>query len=372
MMTEAHSKSEEYERHLLTRVLPNCRPGDQIPSELQMAKELGTSRTTMHKVYFNLMSRGLIYRKNGVGTFVAEPPAEAPRSRVEMITAVMPSLHLLNASETPNWFNHQYTLEYFADAAREDNYILNVVFFDHDRYGVDDALRLLNRDDVKAFLFPAMVPELAPVIDRLTERGKVCIGRYFEAANFCHSVYVEFGQAAIDAVAHLAAEGRRRIAILDGWTPGMPAIAHYGHSIARHQGYRQGMEKAGVPFIRELCRLCPPNPEDGEWAVRRMLEEGLRFDAILCGTDQRAFGVLKALQKAGIRVPEEVAVIGNGDLREDAETDPPLASMEISFPQIGRELYVLLRELLKAPAGKEYRSRVCHSRFIRRASAGKV
>ena len=119
------SKSELLEQHLLREVLPRFRPGERIPSEQEMADRLNTSRTTMHKVYFNLMSRGLIYRRNGVGTFVAEPPAPPkPAVPARMITAVMPSLHLLNAKETPNWFNHQYTLEYFADAAREDNFML--------------------------------------------------------------------------------------------------------------------------------------------------------------------------------------------------------------------------------------------------------
>ena len=75
------SKSELLEQHLLREVLPRFRPGERIPSEQEMADRLNTSRTTMHKVYFNLMSRGLIYRRNGVGTFVAEPPAPPKPNR---------------------------------------------------------------------------------------------------------------------------------------------------------------------------------------------------------------------------------------------------------------------------------------------------
>ena len=139
--TPHNLKSEQLENHLLREILPQYRPGERVPSEVEMARQLGTSRTTMHKVYFNLISRGLLYRQSGIGTFRADR-AEEPALR--MITAVMPSLHLLNASQTPNWFNHQYTLEHFADAAREDHFMLNVSFFDHDRYSVDEAERLLN------------------------------------------------------------------------------------------------------------------------------------------------------------------------------------------------------------------------------------
>lgn len=237
------SKSELLEQHLLREVLPRFRPGERIPSEQEMADRLNTSRTTMHKVYFNLMSRGLIYRRNGVGTFVAEPPAPPkPAVPARMITAVMPSLHLLNAKETPNWFNHQYTLEYFADAAREDNFILNVVFLDHDRHSPDEAEKLLNRADVPAFLFSSLVPEHAPIIERLTAAGKTCVGRYFGRADFCHSVWFDMENAFLLAVKHLAGTGRKRIALLDSWSPELPQIPHYGYPIMRYRMFRRALE----------------------------------------------------------------------------------------------------------------------------------
>ena len=366
------SKSELLEQHLLREALPRFRPGERIPSEQEMADRLNTSRTTMHKVYFNLMSRGLIYRRNGVGTFVAEPPAPPkPAVPARMITAVMPSLHLLNAKETPNWFNHQYTLEYFADAAREDNFILNVVFLDHDRHSPDEAEKLLNRADVPAFLFSSLVPEHAPIIERLTAAGKTCVGRYFGRADFCHSVWFDMENAFLLAVKHLAGTGRKRIALLDSWSPELPQIPHYGYPIMRYRMFRRALEQAGLPFIAGLYRFCPPSMSDGEWAARRMLEEGLRFDAILCGTDQRAFGVLGALRKAGVRVPDDVAVIGLNNEAQCAECDPPLASIEVSYRAIARELYVLLRELLASPLPPgEFTGRACPGRFIWRESAG--
>ena len=65
-------KSEQLENHLLREILPQYRPGERVPSEVEMARQLGTSRTTMHKVYFNLISRGLLYRQSGIGTFRAD------------------------------------------------------------------------------------------------------------------------------------------------------------------------------------------------------------------------------------------------------------------------------------------------------------
>lgn len=367
---ENNSKSERLERHLLREVLPRYRPGDRIPSEQQMADELETSRTTMHKVYFNLMSRGLIYRRNGIGTFRAEPSAGDTARPVRMITAVMPSLHLLNAKETPNWFNHQYTLEYFAEAARKDNFILNLVFFDHDRYTPEEGERLLNRSDVPAFLFPSLVPELKPVIERLNAAGKVCVGRYFEATDFCHTAGFDMGPAFDDAISFLAAGGRKRIALLDLWSPELPEIPHYGYAIDRYHRFRHSLAKAGLPYISELYRFCPPGATDGEWAIRRMLEEKLRFDAVICGTDQRAFGVLKALRRAGGKVPGEVAVIGLNDEPECTECDPPLASIEASFPELSKLLYTILRDQLDAPGSVTFRHLEHPGRFIPRESAG--
>lgn len=253
------SKSELLEQHLLREVLPRFRPGERIPSEQEMADRLNTSRTTMHKVYFNLMSRGLIYRRNGVGTFVAEPPAPPkPAVPARMITAVMPSLHLLNAKETPNWFNHQYTLEYFADAAREDNFILNVVFLDHDRHSPDEAEKLLNRADVPAFLFSSLVPEHAPIIERLTAAGKTCVGRYFGRADFCHSVWFDMENAFLLAVKHLAGSGSRC------WTPGRRSCRRYRITATRSCGIgcsggrwnRRG-SRSSPGFTAFVRRACP-------------------------------------------------------------------------------------------------------------------
>ncbi|WP_337748156.1 GntR family transcriptional regulator [Victivallis vadensis] len=360
-------KSEQLENHLLREILPQYRPGERVPSEVEMARQLGTSRTTMHKVYFNLISRGLLYRQSGIGTFRADR-AEEPALR--MITAVMPSLHLLNASQTPNWFNHQYTLEHFADAAREDHFMLNVSFFDHDRYSVDEAERLLNRGDVPAFLFPALVPELEPLIKRLRAAGKVCVGRYFKPAGFCDSAWFDIENAMEQAVAHLANSGRRRIALLDEWRPELPEIPHYGYPVDRYHAFRRALEKAELPFVSELYRFCLGSGADGEWAVRRMLEEKQNFDAVFCGTDRRAFGAIAALRKAGLRVPEDVAVVGVNNESGSVGCDPPLATIDCPFDRLARMLYELMRDRLNAPERSGTESRACPVSFLWRESAG--
>lgn len=286
-----------------------------------------------------------------------------------MITAVMPSLHLLNAKETPNWFNHQYTLEYFADAAREDNFILNVVFLDHDRHSPDEAEKLLNRADVPAFLFSSLVPEHAPIIERLTAAGKTCVGRYFGRADFCHSVWFDMENAFLLAVKHLAGTGRKRIALLDSWSPELPQIPHYGYPIMRYPDVPAGAGTGGAPVHRRALPLL-----SAEHVRRRVggAADAGGGAAFRCDSLRHRPACVRRARRA-----EKSGRSGSGRRRRDRAQQWRRVRRVRSAARfdrgvvraIARELYVLLRELLASPASSGANSPAAHARA---ASSGGV
>lgn len=82
----------------------------------------------------------------------------------------------------------------------------------------------------------------------------------------------------------------------------------------RMVGYRSALLEAGLPLPAELIVHGDETPEGGMEAIRRLLAKKQKFTAVFCYNDRSAIGVLKSLQEAGLRVPEDVSVVGFDDI----------------------------------------------------------
>jgi LacI family transcriptional regulator len=132
------------------------------------------------------------------------------------------------------------------------------------------------------------------------------------------------------ATAHLLAHGRRRIVHLRG-------VAASQEASERLAGYRDALEAAGLPFDERLVADGEFQVLSAEASIDRLLHAGVPFDAVFAANDLGASGALNALGRAGVRVPEDVAVIGFDDSRLAPTLVPPLSSMRQSAFQIGWE-----------------------------------
>ncbi|WP_282947273.1 LacI family DNA-binding transcriptional regulator [Cellulomonas endometrii] len=129
--------------------------------------------------------------------------------------------------------------------------------------------------------------------------------------------------AADDAVTHLVEIGRRRIGFL-----GHEVDAWSRTSALRIQGFRRGLERAGLPADDRLLVARGQGDAIGaEQALGDALDAGLRVDALLCRDDLAAIGALRALRVRGIDVPGDVAVIGWDATVLTASTVPALTSV---------------------------------------------
>ena len=144
------------------------------------------------------------------------------------------------------------------------------------------------------------------------------------------------------AVEHLLELGRTRIALVGAWSsPGDETSS----ATLRLEGYRQALAAAGLPEADELIRVAEPwNRESGAVAARRMLEEGVSFDAVFALNDTLGLGVLRALGETGIRVPEEVAVIGFDNIDESRFSVPSMSSVDPGRNEIAEIAVDLLLE----------------------------
>jgi DNA-binding LacI/PurR family transcriptional regulator len=137
-------------------------------------------------------------------------------------------------------------------------------------------------------------------------------------------------QGVREAVRHLIAHGHRRIAFI-GWLE-YPSIAE------RYEGYRDALSESGLPCSPELVIGVEDNHlASGRAGARRLLEGGAwPCTAVVAGTDLNAVGVMEVLQAAGLRVPDDVAVVGFNDLTVARLTEPPLTTLRTRFDEFGR------------------------------------
>ncbi|MDQ2660495.1 MAG: LacI family transcriptional regulator [Actinomycetota bacterium] len=147
------------------------------------------------------------------------------------------------------------------------------------------------------------------------------------------------------AVEHLIAVGRTRIALIGAEREPSDDT---DSATLRLLGYRRALEAAGIGESPELIRGTETwNRENGAIAVRRMIEEGVSFDAIFALNDTLGLGVLRALGEAGIRVPEEVAVIGFDNIDESRFSVPSLSSVDPGRDEIADIAVEMLVERIR-------------------------
>jgi DNA-binding LacI/PurR family transcriptional regulator len=149
-------------------------------------------------------------------------------------------------------------------------------------------------------------------------------------------------ESARAATEHLLGIGRRRIAVIGAHPLKQDDIRSAN---LRVRGYREALEAAGMPYDETLVRVAAPwHRENGAAAMRLLLEEGVDFDALFTLNDTLGLGALRALGEAGVRVPDDVAVIGFDNIDESRFSVPSMSSVDPGRHQIAQMAVDLLLE----------------------------
>ncbi len=166
----------------------------------------------------------------------------------------------------------------------------------------------------------------------------VVTGRTLSAPNL-YSLDFDNFEGARMATDHLLALGHRHIAFIAG-VPGHPDSAE------RLGGYKAALKAAGVKFNPKLVLQGMYHEESGLLAADQLVESGEVFTAIFAANDQMAFGAALALYRRGLRVPEDVSLVGLDDLPGAAHSIPPLTTIHHAANEIGRSAAMALLQLL--------------------------
>jgi LacI family transcriptional regulator len=148
-------------------------------------------------------------------------------------------------------------------------------------------------------------------------------------------------QGAFAAVDHLISLGHRRI--------GMVANADLSYTVSttRVQGYRQALAAHGIPFDEELLTAGHYSLQSGHDGMLRLLALPRPPTAVFVSSDRMALGAMSAARERGLRIPEDIAIVGYDDLFMAAHTSPPLTTVRTPIDAISTRSTQMLIDAIR-------------------------
>ena len=172
------------------------------------------------------------------------------------------------------------------------------------------------------------------------------------------SVVVDQGYGSHLVTKHLVDLGHQSLCEISG------PLNWFG-AVARHVSWIKTLQDAG---------LKPGKSYEADWtalggykAAQRLLETGERFTSLVVGNDQMALGAMRALREFGLRIPEDVSVVGFDDIPEAGCFAPPLTTVRQDFDLLGKQGIDYLVERIENP-DTPAEQRVIYPELIKRAS----
>jgi LacI family transcriptional regulator len=314
---------------------------DKLPTEVELAEQLGVSRETVRRATEVLQNEGLLVKFRRRGTFLhrrdvalpEHPAADAlaylqadyrlPKGRLEPVTRDIAGLMLQGALEAAN----EQGFDLVVRRARPERLVstFRSLRADHACQG----LILASFGDVKA-------------LRKLTGSGLagVVLDHAADLAGF-GSVRDDSFSAARMAVEHLASLGHRRI-----------ALANWHQSDLnpwRLRGYREGLRQCGLARRRRWELSAELSPPGAEQTADELLAISPRPSAVYCFNNSLAAMLIERLRKRHVRVPEDITVMGGG-----GEHQPEITCHQADWHGMGRQAVEVLLRTLHGDAKPEH------------------
>lgn len=211
-------------------------------------------------------------------------------------------------------FRHNYVIKYTFSA----NVLSRMQQDDLLPSGEDDCLIILGRFE-------------APLLKRLKNRFKKIISISLNILDIpCDQIVCNGYDAAQDAVSYFHSLNHKNIGFI-------------GSPEGRFYGYQKAMENLKLPISLEaVVSNVTLSMDGGHKGMLRLLEQAPDLTAVFCANDMVAIGALRACQERGIRVPEDLSLLGMNDIENIQYTTPMLSSIRVPLDEMGKMAVTIL------------------------------
>ncbi len=355
----------------IEQMISKLQPEAKLQSENAMAKKLGISRPTVRKAIAELVEEGILCARRGSGTYLVEKPkTEARGAGKRMIGLLVPSIINTLIARIVKGAADQAYLQGYA-----------TLFSHHDYPNPKEQLerleKLLEQDISGLLVFAETDMDFQRGYLELFEKAKskgvetVLLDHPFPGTDL-PCVMADNVKGLQMATKHLIALGRRKFALLS-----FGARCAELHRL-RKKGFSDALAEGGLK--PEPVREAELGVEGHEAKAREAVGSWIRaaegrppFDAIVCMEDNMAYGAFMAVKDAGLRVPEDIAIIGHDNLDSELFRSAGLELSSVDQPaeEIGSEAAKLLIASIEKTKRRERASRVLlKPKLVVRGSCG--
>jgi GntR family transcriptional regulator of arabinose operon len=318
------------------------KPGDKMPSEFELVKQYQVSRSSVRQAIDLLVHDGLVEKVHGKGNFIHN--WQYTKEEIGTIGLLLPDdrfslfMNLLNGVEA---------------STRDRGYSLVVSYSGLDDNAEMQVIQRLKSQNVRGFvIFPRNFIARDAAIWKLFEEGFpfVLIDRYFPDLP-CSFVGIDNFKAAYSAVDYLITRGHCAIGFATAPDPNTSTIRE------RYQGYRAALQEHGIQFKQSwLCESStayssPVYTEQGEVKetgyFRNFFRQKDLPTAIFAINDHTAYLVCNAAKSEGIRVPQDLSLVGFDNDEFARINEVPLTTVAQPFREMGARAASLLIDKLR-------------------------
>jgi len=327
-------------------------PDQQLPTEVELAEQFGVSRITSKRALIELEREGLIYRRRGSGSFVKKkegvrrPPEEQGGAAANRIVSM-----IIPYVASNNMFGYIPGISAYLESR---GYYLSIHNSDWSSAQERELLRSLpKRGTSGIILYPVSTQRNLDIVHALHATGYpiVTIDQYYSLLSMGSVVSDNFGGGYTSA-AQLIELGHTRIAFLS------TIDIQYRSTVRdRFFGYCKALSDNGLPVDIDLVYSGMTDQAESDPPSRRQFYKSLlaqmleqQVTAIQAEHDLVAFEIVKAAADMGVRVPEELSVVGfDNNLDFALHSDvPPITTVEQEYREIGRRAAEMIVDQLES------------------------
>ena len=268
-----------------------------------------------------------------------------PNTQARALVSGRSKLFGLIVSEITNPFFPEL-IQGFEDIAVANGYEILVSSTNHDPKRMSHCIRRMLERKVEGVAVMTFGIE-EPLLDQLAKRKVplvfVDIGPTRPGISL---LKVDYRHGILQGVQHLAALGHKDIGFISG-----PLTLHSAQS--RRTAFSTSLKECGIALNPTWIIEGDHTMEGGIASMEHLLAAATIPTAVLCSNDMTAIGVLHKLYRAGLRVPDDLSVIGFDDIHIAEVTIPPLTTVQMSRFEIARAAVTALRTLVEEPENSQ-------------------
>lgn len=331
------------------------KPRDQVLPEEKIAERYGVSLGTVRQAMAELVSEGLIYKEQGKGTFVAE------KKKKKTFTIGL----LLTNIGNP----------FFSQIARSIQEKAHLLKYSVIYYNTNDQLiretesinMLIERRVDGVILVPVLKSGEEKLIQKLKENDIlfVYLDRYLNepASDY---IIIDNLSGVRQAMEYLISLGHKKIGCISA-QPFTQVLEQ------RVKAYKEIVRKNSLPVEDSLVQISDLSDDKGGYdAANKLFSTKNRPTAIFATNDIIAIGAYKAAKDKGIRIPQDLSLVGFDDIEASSLLEIPLTTISQPIDEIGETAMKILAEKFERKDSQKLQKIVLEPKLVIRESAGKI